>query len=281
MRQALELYGVHALDEGAGWARIVDSQVCPFTDRRCIKVRKSQPEITIGTCTVSHARGNSKVMICPNGLLEDNKVFLDCIHLLTLHEPGNKFHLVPEVSIPGGSIDYFLASTRHGKVVDFVAIEIQTLDTTGTVWPARQKVLWEKGLHVEHDAEDSRGYGINWKMTAKTVLIQLNHKIQTLESLNKRLVLVIQNQLFDYMQREFRFDHIGDARLGDSAHIHVYSLEERSPESLRLNLSSRLSTDADGVVASLGLRADPNVALSQLTGRLESRLSGASLLKVV
>ena len=50
-----------------------------------------------------------------------------------MHEPGNELHTVPEVSVPGGSVDYFLASVRDGKVKDFVGIELQTLDTTGTV----------------------------------------------------------------------------------------------------------------------------------------------------
>jgi len=57
------------------------------------------------------------------------------------HEPGNELHIVSEVSIPGGSVDYFLVSAKDGKVKDFVGIELQTLDTTGTVWPERQRLL--------------------------------------------------------------------------------------------------------------------------------------------
>ena len=91
-------------------------------------------------------------MICPNRLLERKQIFLDCLHLLTLHEPGNELHVVQEVAIPGGSIDFFLVSTRNDKVVDFVAIELQTLDTTGTVWPLRQRFLFDKGLADEVDA---------------------------------------------------------------------------------------------------------------------------------
>ena len=40
-------------------------------------------------------------------------------------------------------------------------------------------------------------------MTAKTILVQLNHKIATFEHLSKRLVLVLQDCLLDYMRREF------------------------------------------------------------------------------
>lgn len=278
MKQILELYGVSTFNENANWEHIVGSQTCPFTDRQCIKIRKSQPDVTIGTCTVSYSRKNISVMICPHRLLERKQIFLDCMHLLTLHEPGNELHVVQEVAIPGGSVDYFLVSTRQSKIVDFVAIELQTLDTTGTVWPTRQNLLHEKDLAVEYDAEDSRSFGMNWKMTAKTILIQINHKIHTLENLHKHLVLVIQNHLLEYMRREFRFDHIDNARLGDSAHFHVYSLKEQQDNSLQLNLISRFSTDADGIAASLGLQTDPNIELAQLIANLEAKINNDSRL---
>jgi len=187
---------------------------------------------------------------------------------------------VREVAIPGGSIDFFLVSTRNDKVVDFVAIELQTLDTTGTVWPTRQRFLSNKALVEEYDAEDRRPYGLNWKMTAKTALVQMNHKIMTLESLSKHLVLVVQDHLLSYMRREFQFDHIENARLGDSAHFHIYSLDKRTDNTFHLNMQSRLSTDADGIVECLGLKADPNIELPQLIASLESKISDDTLLQI-
>ena len=83
------------------------------------------------------------IVICPTRLIERGQVFSDCLHLLTTHEPGNELHVVSEVSVPGGSIDYFLVSVRNGKVKDFVGIELQTLDTTGTVWPRAPTSLEE------------------------------------------------------------------------------------------------------------------------------------------
>lgn len=112
------------------WQAIIDGQHCPFVDRRCYKVRKSQPEISIGTCTVQY--GKEPIIICPLRLLERRQIFTDCLHLLTGHEPGNELHMVPEISVPGGSIDYILTLIRNGKARDFVGIELQTLDTTGT-----------------------------------------------------------------------------------------------------------------------------------------------------
>ncbi|MCG5062090.1 MAG: hypothetical protein KA714_30035 [Limnoraphis sp. WC205] len=72
--------------------------------RKCLKNRKSEPDITIGTCTVSYGREARNIIICPFRLLERSQIFMDCIHLLTLHEPGNEVRIVPEISVPGGSL---------------------------------------------------------------------------------------------------------------------------------------------------------------------------------
>jgi hypothetical protein len=110
-------------------------------------VRKSQASVSIGTCTVQYGADEKDVIICPHRLLERKQIFADCLHLLTSHQPGNELHLVPEVAIPGGSVDYFLVSTdAKRKVKDFVGIELQTMDTTGTVWPERELALQELGL---------------------------------------------------------------------------------------------------------------------------------------
>jgi hypothetical protein len=275
----LELFGNPSKKiQGINWQRVIQKQWCPFANTRCFKVRKSQPEISIGTCTVRHGKDNKEVIICPNRLLERKQVFTDCVHLLTLHEPGNEFHVVPEVSIPGGSVDYFLVSAKGGKVRDFVAIEFQTLDTTGTVWPERQRALRSLGLPVRPgDVQATKGFGMNWKMTAKTILMQLHHKVQTFEHINKHLVLVVQNHLLHYMRAEFDFAHLGNPRVGDAMHLHSYKLNE-SGGVLRLELESRVSTDAEGIAKCLGLQAEARVELEVIVAALEKKMSTNTVL---
>jgi hypothetical protein len=143
-----------------------------------------------------YGRRLQPVMICPFRLLERSQIFIDCIHLLKLHEPGNELRIIAELAVPGGSIDYCLVSVRDSKARDFVGIELQTLDTTGTVWPERQRFLRQHKVRVKQiDATSDKPFGMNWKMTAKTILVQLNHKIATFEHLSKRLVLVLQPTL--------------------------------------------------------------------------------------
>ncbi len=275
MNKVIELFGISTKsDEKPDWQPVVTQQLCPYLNRTCLKVRKSSPEISIGTCSVFYGQENNPIIICPHRLLERRQIFVDCLHLLSLHEPGNELHIISEITIPGGSVDYFLVSVRDEKVKDFVGIEIQTLDTTGTVWPERQRFLQEQGLSVDAaDVDSTKKFGMNWKMTAKTILVQLHHKIQTFENINKHLVLVIQDGFLDYIRREFRFEHINNARTGDSMHIHSYTLSQTHKAIFRLGLNFRFSTDTEGVAKLLGLQADANVELEEIIEQLAAKIS--------
>jgi hypothetical protein len=279
MSNIVELFGKATDKVGVDWRQIIEGQVCVFANKRCYKVRKSNPGISIGTCTVLYGKQAEPVIICPTRLIERGQIFTDCFHLLTTHEPGNELHIVPEVSIPGGSVDYFLVSTRDGKVKDFVGIELQTLDTTGTVWPERQRLLKELGVPRTDDAESSdKPYGMNWKMTAKTILVQMHHKVQTFEHVHKKLVLVIQDKLLAYMTKEFKFDHLKNpATLGDSMHLHAYSMGRVASGDFKFSMVSRLSTDADGIGTCLGLQAEARIELEQIIAVLQAKISSATL----
>lgn len=272
-----ELYG-YSTSENIDWPTVINNQHCTYLNRRCVKSRKSSPENTIGTCSVTYGIDENNVIICPHRLLERRQIFVDCIHLLTMHEPGNELHIVSEVGIPGGNVDYFLVSVRHGKVKDFVGIELQTLDTTGTVWPFRQRFVNSKGLAVnEADFNSNSKFGMNWKMTAKTILVQMHHKLETFEHLNKHLVLVLQDHLLNYMAREFSFSHISNqAHLGHSLHFHSYA-NVKNGDIYRLDLVDRKSTDVEGINQCMGLESEAKVELQIIIKKLESKIGPQTL----
>lgn len=280
MSRVRELFTFSVERDDVEWEAIVDEQSCSYSHKTCYKVRKDQPDMSIGTCIVQHGRDNKDFIICPHRLLERKQVFTDCLHLLTSHQPGNELHLVPEVSIPGGSVDFFLVSTdSNRKVKDFVGIELQTLDTTGKVWPERELALQELGLKND-TPKPSKSFGINWKMTAKTILVQLHHKIETFENINKHLVLVVQNHLLDYMMKEFNFSFVNSQPLlGDSMHFHSYKLT-KSGRSFKLVLDSRLSTDSKGVSELLGLKANPKLGFDEIAKLLEAKISDATIFSI-
>jgi hypothetical protein len=272
-----EFYGLPTF-RSADWRSVAAAEQCPFIGRKCLKNRKSEPSISIGTCTMVYRE--MPVMICPFRLLERSQIFIDCIHLLGRHEPGNELRVVAELSVPGGSIDYCVVSVRDGKPRDFVGIELQTLDSTGTVWPDRQRFLKQHGVVVRRkDANAIKSFGMNWKMTAKTILVQLNHKIETFEHMGKQLVLVLQDSLLNYIRGTFAFNHIAGQRDGDPMQFHSYELR-RDSTGYSLRLKERLSTDAAGVAACLGLQLSARVELATLLQQIETKLPQSTLLTV-
>ena len=269
MSKVRELFGQYC-SEDANIESVLENQLCPYNNKKCFKTRKSDSETSIGTCTVNYQ--NKDIIICPNRLTEKSQIFVDCLHLLTLHEPGNELYIIPEVPIPGGHVDFFLVSAKNKKVKDFVGIELQTMDTAGTVWPERQRLLDEHGIYVpKDDINNKKPFGMNWKMTAKTILVQMHHKAQTFENLNKHLVLIIQKPLYEYMRKEFSFSHIQGVRVGDAVHFHSYDVVEED-NGLHLALDTRVSTDTNGVAECLGLNAEANVELKDIIALLESKL---------
>jgi hypothetical protein len=267
-------------DKDYPWSKVVDSQFCHFLGRKCNKVRKSTSHIALGTCTVCYGKENREIMICPHRLLEGDKIFIDSLHLLTMHEPGNEIHIVPEISIPGGNVDYMIASVRQGKVVDFVGIELQTMDTTGTVWNARQNFLKGQNIKVDESTILNKSFGINWKMTAKTILVQLHHKIETFQHLNKHLVLVSQDVLTNYMKGNFNFQEMQEPSLGNSMHFHSYKMLKEDDNELKIQLTERFSTDAEGLALSMGLKAEANIELEEVLKHIRRKISDQTLLKI-
>jgi hypothetical protein len=278
MYKVVELFGSNTNNKNHNWKDSIAKQWCPFSNKPCYKIRKSQPDIAIGTCTVRYGTNDQSIIICPNRLLQNRKVFIDCMHLLHLHQPGNDIHVVPELLIPGGSVDYVIASVKDNKVKDFVGLEFQTLDTTGTVWPERQKFLADMGLDSAKK-ENNKPFGMNWKMTAKTILVQLHHKIITFEYLQKHLALIIQDIFLEYMKKEFNFSSINNSALiGDSLQFHSYSLT--GGQNILLKLKERLSTNSIGIAECLGLNAEKNVELEIMLEAIEKKISDKTLLQI-
>ena len=105
----------------------------------------------------------------------------------------------------------------------------------------------------------------------------MNHKIQTFEHVNKRLVLVTQDKLLHYMMREFSFSHLTNpALIGDSMHFHSYTAEDNQSQMYDLVLGQRLSTNAEGIATCLGLQTGQRALLTEIFALLERRISAST-----
>lgn len=258
MSRVNEMFGLYT--DGKKFPDLCDvlrNQTCPYSGKACYKTRKSDPNTAIGTCSLLFDSETQPILICPEPLTKDGKVFTDCLQFISSSIAGSDLYLIPEVVTSVGRIDYVLAAFKHGKPVDFVPIELQTLDTTGSIWNERQKLLIEHGYSVDAGEARSTGASLNWKMTAKTILAQLVQKSQLFASMNKNLVLICQTPLYQYMTKRFNFSEVHDASLSDVLHFHMYDYVTENNEMV-LKLSQMRSAPLSAVERIMGTDSNGN-----------------------
>lgn len=270
-KRPLEFYGLPAVSPPSEeMRRALAEQDCPFRERRCIKVRKSEPGQTIGACVVGFQ--GAAILICPHRMTDGGTIFRNAALLLSDDaQRRGRIRVVPEVTMPGGSIDYFIvAFGNRGEILDFVGLEIQTLDTTATkgVWDCRVDLAAGRRLATRYE------YGMNWKMTAKTILVQILHKAGTFEMLGKKLVLTIQREFFRYLQENFRFEHVREAQDADPVHFHVYDLKPRENQRAGLVLVDRYSVPA-AAIPEIIHGSDESVTLEEAERRIGAKARAA------
>lgn len=247
---------------------VLSTQVCPFNRSGiCTKMRKSDPDTKIGTCSLVFNTCEQPLLICPDRLTEGKKIFLDCLQYV--HVTGGELYLIPEVKTAVGSIDYVLAVVNGDKVQDFVAIELQTMDTVGTIWDERQNMLADYEL-ADHVVSRGRKAGVNWKMTAKTILAQMIQKTQMFAGMNRKLVLICQTPLLDYMQENFDFSEVHQQRPTDVFNLHAYDYLS-SGTKMELTLARQLGADLAGVERIMGADVNSNHELEVINARILER----------
>lgn len=120
---------------------------------------------------------------------------------------------------------------------------------------------------------------MNWKMTAKTTLVQLHHKVPTFEAVGHQLVLVLQDDLMGYLQREFAFGHVGSASDDHPMQFHAYGVHPGDQTQSGLELVERLSSDTEGVRRCLDLQTEARVDSEELVAQLRRKLGPTTLFR--
>ncbi|MBN2396606.1 MAG: hypothetical protein JXC36_09150 [Candidatus Atribacteria bacterium] len=171
---------------------------CPFINSVCTK-RSHLLEGPFPVCSISRwaKRGKERVnegpvCICPNRLYQAD-IFTDVINNCW---PGNKpvnYKVAYEVSLSSlGKIDCVLAETNSdGRIHQFISVELQTVDITGTYFPAYDAFLNSRMLEVQPK------YNFNWRNVYKRYIMQLIFKGFSHHHWNTRIVAVMQDVLVD------------------------------------------------------------------------------------
>ncbi len=129
---------------------------------------------------------------------------------------GGELRLPQKDGINSYFVDWILALLdAEGNLVEFVAIEVQTIDTTGNYRASRAALLTE-----ERDIVQS-SVGLNWENVNKRILPQLIYKGQVLqreELCRKGLFFVCPTPVYDRIMR----------RLGGADGLVRYALQPAS-----------------------------------------------------
>ncbi len=242
----LELYGFRTLPPSKEALAACAHEQCPFLGRKCVKSRKSDATQSIGTCIMGS--GGEPQITCPIRLLESNQIFTETMHLMD-ETVGTPF-AIPEVDLPGfGAVDFVVARTDGNEIKDFYGVELQALDTTGSTWESRQDYC-----HNDGKMTGPYKYGINWKMTAKLVMIQTAHKSPIFEGWGKRYVRVLQDTLLNYMRDNFNFSGFHEEREEDFLRFYAYRVVE-SKRRFKLELTEKISGDLEALSAAMSAKA--------------------------
>lgn len=222
-----------------------EKDYCPFLDDTCKKRRKSRGE-SIGTCSVGYrGRGQSEYRphcICPHRFETDS--VLKEIEPLLIND--GKYFATPEVPLLGASIDY-VAGKRNddGEVLDFAGVEIQSLDTTGSVWDYRE-AYYDNEQKME-DIEQT--YGINWAMSlTKTMMQQAFKKGQVFRNWGETLVFLLQDVSIEYIRDNYDSSGLHSELKSDPVHFYSYSMNYNyNTEQYEWEIDEKLSANIEGV----------------------------------
>ncbi|MDE6994717.1 MAG: hypothetical protein K2P41_09880 [Lachnospiraceae bacterium] len=199
-----EFFGYRAEDKSEVALQNTAKQVCPFLSSYCTKALGDKTNRTLsGVCAVRQVTpGSPSVICCPNRIYAENYKMLAVISRKAFgadynlyagrlavaeakkrkgaiavfgHGWGGELPLPKRQGKGSYYVDWILARLDgEGELVEFTAIEVQTIDTTGTYQNARRALI------ERHEIEKDT-VGLNWENVSKRIIPQIIYKGQVLQ----------------------------------------------------------------------------------------------------
>ncbi len=199
-----DFFGYRAADKSAQAVMAATRGFCPFLGDTCTKIL-SRDKTVSGVCAIKQkTTGSPDVICCPIRMYAENYKMLRLISNMAFglnlglysgreaverakmeggaiavfgHGWGGELRLPQRSTNGSGSyfVDWVLARLNHlGELVEFTAIEVQTIDTTGNYRKARAALLENRSIVADT-------VGLNWENVSKRIIPQLIYKGQVLQ----------------------------------------------------------------------------------------------------
>lgn len=199
-----EFFGYRAEDTSDVALLNVSKQVCPFLSTYCTKALGDKKNRTLsGVCAVRQVTpGSPDVICCPNRIYAENYKMLSIVAQKAFggeyklysgrlavskakeekgaiavfgHGWGGELPLPKRTGRGSYYVDWILARLdEYGELKEFTAIEVQTIDTTGSYQNARRALIDQH--KIEKDT-----VGLNWENVSKRIIPQIIYKGQVLQ----------------------------------------------------------------------------------------------------
>jgi hypothetical protein len=195
---------------------------CPFVNKICYK-QSRLIKYPFGVCS-AQVSGHD-IALCPRRFLDGHIVFSDIakLHFKTVSD----ILVFPEVHLPDvGSFDFVMLKHKplSTDIDDFIVIEFQTGQTTGTGDLVKGLKDFMAGQKM---GDHSYNFGLNTYDIWKRTLTQILNKGVILEKWGKKIVWVIQDQIFQNFEKRYNLQDL-DYQNKHSTVFALYDLKEKA-----------------------------------------------------
>ena len=187
---------------------------CPFLGSRCTK-RSASIDQPYPVCSIRrNVDGQARqICVCPKRFHAVDFLSDVVAHCWPGDPPTNPL-VAPEVQMKGfGSVDFVIADLeQNGTVGEFLSVELQAIDITGSVMPAYE------ALREGRLADRRPTYGLNWGNVYKRYITQLIRKGYFHHHWGTKIVAVMQDVVYDYILNWAEFMRSEDVK-GNAVNI--------------------------------------------------------------
>lgn len=201
--------------------------LCPFMNSGCMK-RGQRTDGPYPVCSIWHGPADNRrlMAMCPRRFFEA-EIKNDVVENCWLGQRPTNPQIAYEVIMSGfGRVDFVIADVdeKTNQIRNFVSVELQAVDCTGSVEPAFQAVC-----NSVNEMACRPSYGINWSNVRKRYIHQLINKGFYHHHWQSRIVSVIQTPLYNWLHNAMDFDEL--APTATSANI-VFLTYDFKPETV-------------------------------------------------
>jgi Restriction endonuclease NotI len=198
--------------------------LCPFIKTRCPKRSTNLPNEPYPVCSLwkngpATDPEEDLIFVCPKRFYAVDFLTDVIEHCWPGEKPKNPM-VAPEVKMADfGNVDFVIADVfDDGEVGQFLSVELQAIDITGSAFPAYQ------ALRAGVDLPKRPTYNFNWDNVYKRYVTQLIRKGYFHHHWKSKIVAVIPEQVYQYIRRRADFIRSPDVK---SAQVNIIFMTYR------------------------------------------------------